>query len=208
MGTIYGDALKSGGKFDFSGANVTVNDLPYNVYAWDANGQLIGRSSPLNTANLTLGQHDVYFRDYPDIKWQVQHIDGDYVYLALYPMIDTSAFGSSTTYSGSTIASKCTTFLNNTIPNVADYLEDVTVNGVTAKVFIPSYDQLNSDWNWPKAGVSNRICQYNGSDCYYWTSSAYNSSTVWFVSVNGYFDHDYSPSYVHGFRPAVKVRYK
>lgn len=163
--------------------------------------------SILNTDSPTLGE-TAYFRDYPDITWQVQHLDGDYVYLALYPMTETSAFGSSTSYSGSTIASKCTTYLNNIIPNVADYLESVTVNGVTAKVFIPSYDQLNTEWDWPKAGASNRICQRSGSNRVYWTSTAFNSDFVYYVLSNGNFNNDYQLDLTYGFRPAVKVNYK
>jgi len=164
-------------------------------------------TNPLNTDQLTLGQTGVYFTAYPDITWQVQHLDGNYVYLALYPMTETTTFGSSTTYSGSTIATKCTTYLNSTIPNVADYLESVTVNSVTAKVFIPSYDQLNSEWDWPKAGASNRICQLNGFNKAYWTSTAINSSYVWYVSDSGGLG-SYTPSFTIGFRPAVKVQYK
>lgn len=193
--------------FDFSGANVTVNDLPYGVYAWNANGQLI--TGPiLNTDSPALGE-TVYFTAYPSITWQVQHLDGNYVYLALYPMTENSIFGSSESYSGSTIASKCTNYLNNTIPNVADCLEEVTVNGVTTKVFIPSYNQLTSEWYWPKAGSSNRICQLNGSNSAYWTSTGTGSgyNYVWRVSASGDIGGVES-SYAAGFRPAVKVQYK
>ena len=164
-------------------------------------------TNPLNTDQLTLGQTGVYFTTYPSITWQVQHLDGDYAYLALYPMTETTTFGSSTTYSGSAIATKCTTFLNNTIPNVADYLEEVTVNGVTAKVFIPSKAMYETDWDWPKAAAANRVCQLNGSNKPYWTSTAYDSSYVWYVNNYGLFVNVY-PTQTHGFRPAVKVRYK
>lgn len=149
----------------------------------------------------------VYFNAYPSITWQVQHVEGDYAYLALYPMTETTKFGSNTTYSGSTIASKCTTFLNNTIPNVADYLEAVTVNEVTAKVFIPSRAMYEFEWDWPKAGTSNRICQRYGSNYSYLTSTAYDSSRVWRVNDDGSFYYN-GLSVAVGFRPAVKVRYK
>ena len=166
-------------------------------------------TNPLNTDQLALGQTGIYFTAYPNITWQVQHLDGDYAYLALAAMTETSEFGprAVTSYSDSTIASKCTTFLNNTIPNVADCLEEVTVNGVTAKVFIPSYEQLSSEWDWPKAGASNRICQLNGSNQAYWTSTAFSSSYVWHVDNYGDFDCR-DPTDTIGFRPAVKVRYK
>lgn len=182
-------------------------------------------TNPLNTDQLTAGQHDVYFTAYPSIKWHVDHIDGDYVYLGLYTITETTQFGSSTTYSGSTIASKCTTFLNNTIPNVADYLESVTVEGVTNKVFIPTYYQMsgrtgygdtsgpiftyvaNASISTRKTIISNDWTQ-NPPDYGLWLSTASGSSNVWRVNSDGGFDSIGRPSTTYGFRPEVKVRYK
>lgn len=163
---------------------------------------------PLNTDRLTPGQTEIYFTAYPSVKWQVMHLSGNYVYLALTPMTETTTFGSDTTYSGSTIAAECTTYLNNTIPNVADYLESVTVDGVTAKVFVPSKAQLESEWDWPKAGASNRICQLSGSNEEYWTSSTISYRYVCYVATNGSFNNGGRPGNSRGFRPAVKVQYK
>ena len=185
------------------------NGTDYDTVHLETDGSVVeveapGKVSILNTDSPTLGE-TVYFRDYPDITWQVQHLDGDYAYLASYPIIGTTQFdpNNSTSYSGSTIASKCTIFLNDTIPNVADCLEEVTVNGVTAKVFIPSLNQLNSEWDWPKAGASNRSCQRSR----YWTSTAASTSYVSYVDTYGDFTSNYS-SITMGFRPAVKVNYK
>jgi len=167
--------------------------------------------NPLNKDSMTLGDNTVYFTAYPSIMWQVQHIDGDYVYLALYPMTETSQFRSSgSSYSGSIIAQKCAEYLTNTIPNVARYLEDVTVNGVTAKVFIPSKAMYDTEWDWPKSGQSNRICYLNGSNTAYWTSTAYDSRYVWIVLRDGdLYGYNIIPNdNSRGFRPAVKVRYK
>jgi len=164
--------------------------------------------NPLNKDTMTLGDETVYFTAYPSITWQVQHLDGNYAYLALYPITERSVFGSSTTYSGSTIAQKCTDYLNNTIPNVADYLEEVTVNGVTAKVFIPSKAMYQTEWNWPKTSASNRSCMINGAYIAYCTSTAADSGSVWSVSGDGNFYSGYGPSAAFGFRPAVKVKYK
>lgn len=163
--------------------------------------------NPLNTDLMLLGDKTVYFNAYPEIKWQVQHVDGDYVYLALFPMLKESVFGSSSIYSGSTIASECTSFLNDMIPNIASYLELVTVESVTSKVFIPSYSQLISDWDWPKQSASNRICRYNGTNYSYWTSSYYRSGSAWSVTSFGVFSNNLSDNR-DGFRPAVKVRYR
>ena len=192
------------------------NGTDYDTVHLETDGSVVevelsgGEVSILNTDSPVLGDKTVYFRDYPDIKWQVQHIDGDYVYLALTGNVETSAFGSNTTYSGSTIASKCTTFLNNTIPNVAQYLEDVTVEDVTAKVFIPSKAMYESDWDYPKQSVHQRrtaIDNWSSVTYSIWTSTAGGSSYVWKVEGNGEF-YSSHPSNTFGFRPAVKVKYK
>lgn len=200
---------------DIDGANVTVT-VPEEF------------DNPLNTNQLTAGQHDVYFTAYPDIMWHVDHVDGDYVYLGLYTITETTPFRSSgSSYSGSTVASKCTTYLNNTIPNVAQYLEDVTVEGVTAKVFIPTYYQFsgntgygdtsgpvftyiaNASFDTRKTIISNDWTQ-NPPNYGVWLSTAYNSSYVWNAYYNG--SIAYGPpsgtSRTLGFRPEVKVRYK
>lgn len=180
-------------------------------------------TNPLNTDQLTLGQHDVYFTAYPNLKWCVDHLEGDYAYLGLYNCTEQTNFGINTTYSGSTIAAKCITFLNNTIPNVADYLEDVTVHGVTNKVFIPSYkmfsgtassggvDANDPTFSWPSASANNRkACVSNWStiNSYFWLSSPDGSSYVWRVGYTGGFNTTRYMSTSCGFRPEVKVRYK
>ena len=198
---------------DIDGANVTV--------------AMQEKITILNTDNPTPGDI-VYFRDYPDISWHVDHVDGDYVYLGLYTITETTQFRptSGKGYPGSTIASKCTDYLNNTIPNVADYLESVTVYGVTNKVFIPTYYQMSGDSSWG-GDVSGPIFTYiaNASSDVrktiisndwtqdppnygVWSSSQFASGTVcWFVTQNGTFSYTGSDA-AYGFRPEVKVRYK
>lgn len=183
--------------------------------------------NPLNTDNPALGEI-VYFNAYPDIKWHVDHVDGDYAYLGLYTLTETTQFNpiyGSLDYAGSTIASKCTTFLNNTIPNVAKYLEDVTVEGVTNKVFIPTYYQMsgkagtgdtsgpvftyiaNASGDTRKTIISN---DWNDNPPNYgvWLSSPNNSWGIWYVDNRGEFYYYEEPDYVRGFRPEVKVKFK
>lgn len=175
-------------------------------------------TSPLNTDQLTLGMNTVYFTAYPDLKWCVDHLDGDYAYLGLYNASETTAFGADATYSGSTIAAKCTDFLNNTIPLVADYLENVTVEGVTNKVFIPTYYQFSGNtgygdtsgpvFDYPSASATNREACYAAlSDNTMWLSSTDRVSLVRRVFSGGYIGNGY-PSFSYGFRPEVKVRYR
>jgi len=164
--------------------------------------------NPLNTDTMTLGDATVYFTDYPSIKWQVMHVDGNYVYLALAYVSETSAFGANATYSGSTLASKCVDYLNNTIPNVADKLENVTVNGVTAKVFVPSRNQLATDWDYPKQGDTYRQVSKAEGIAYYWTSSMYSSTKPYYVRGSGSLGNNNTSDNAYGFRPAVKVQFK
>ena len=177
-------------------------------------------TNPLNTDQLALGQHDVYFKAYPDIKWCVDHLDGDYVYLGGYNISETTQFGSSTTYAGSTIAHKCTEYLNNIIPNVAQYLEDVTVEGVTNKVFIPTFYQFSGDYtegdasdpvfDYPSASASNRRACYAAS-CIntMWLSTTVSyTKSLWIVHDDGNFGTTGNPSETRDFRPEVKVRFK
>lgn len=181
--------------------------------------------NPLNTDQLTLGQHDVYFTAYPSIMWHVDHIDGNYVYLGLYNVTERTEFGqydSVTLYRLSTIASKCTTFLNNTIPNVADCLESVRVEGVTNKVFIPTYYQMSGQtgygdtsgpvFTYLSGSATNRVNMINnnwGSISHrVWLSTERTSGgDVWSVGNDGSIG-GLSSSYARGFRPEVKVQYK
>lgn len=154
----------------------------------------------------------VTFAAYPDIRWVIQHIDGEDVYLATETAVRECTFGidtiASVKYSESTLYAHCIMYLNETIPNLANCLESVTVNGVTYKVFIPSKEQLNSEWDWPSAAEANRICQYNGSNTAWWTGSSNYPRYVWYVTDDGYFDNLYSPSNVLGFRPAIRMKYE
>ena len=226
--TSVATATRSGSTVTVNSVNSTTGSATITVSATGGNYTAASKTcdvtatffvNPLNTDQLTLGQTDVYFTAYPSIKWCVDHLDGNYVYLGGYNINETTQFRSSgTSYSGSTIASKCTTYLNNTIPNVADYLEDVTVEGVTAKVFIPTYYQFSGQtgygdtsgpvFSYPSASADNRKACYAAlTSNAMWLSTAYDSSYVWRVSYSGNFDNS-SPSNTRGFRPEVKVRYK
>jgi len=183
---------------------------------------------PLNTDQLSLGQHDVYFKAYPSIKWCVDHIDGDYVYLGLYNATEKTQFNyinfiNNAFYGCSTIAYRCHEYLNNIIPNVADYLEPVTVNGVTSKVFIPSYKMFSGEaspngidandltFDWPSVSKYNRmvcVSDWSAIGNNFWLSSPNGSYYIWFVGIDGRFYGDVGPTNSFGFRPEVKVRFK
>ena len=136
-------------------------------------------------------------------NWIVAHKSGNNIYVSDSVIESTTVFGNNTAYSGSTLASVASTFQNNLgltaveqslIPNTA-------VNGVTAKVFVASYEQMNGGWSYFNSN-QRRICNYNGSAQLYWSSSPGSSGSVWFVTTDGSLDGDY-PDRTNGFRPSV-----
>ena len=136
--------------------------------------------------------------------WILCHIDGKKYYLAAKDIAEITQFGSNNRYSGSTLASRATVYQNKLAATynsiVTNHLSDVTVNDVTAKVFAASYDQMNGGFSY-FSGNSRRICNYNGSAQWYWTSSPSSTGGVWLVDAGGSFH--YSPGASYGFRPFV-----
>ena len=150
---------------------------------------------------LTLGQTIKYCEK----DWILCHIDSKKHYLAASNIYEKTVFSNgSTTYAGSTLANRALVYQNNLIDTydayATDYLSDVTVNGVTAKVFVASYEQMNGGFSYFNSN-SRRICKYDGEAAWYWTSSPYGGG-VWGVGTGGSLS-DYSPSGTGGFRPFV-----
>ena len=117
-------------------------------------------------------------------------------------MVETTEFGRNNVYRGSTIANKCASYLNNFSASAQSFMQNVTVNGVTAKVFVPSYEQVYGGFSYYNNNA-NRICQLNGVNSYWWTSSpigGYISS----VNTAGMLDGD-APDRNLGFRPHICI---
>ena len=124
------------------------------------------------------------------LEWVVQHIDGNRVYLALRTITDVCA--------GDNTDSMLKTFTKKMRPLIS----------CNFRAFVPSREQLETEWDWPKAGASNRICQLNGSNERYWTSTADGSGISyvnWYVNDNGVFCTTFFPSHSSGFRPAIEI---
>lgn len=146
---------------------------------------------------------------YDNRSWLVVHHVNKLWYLALSEIWQNTAFGSSNTYNGSTIATLCTTWMNNYISsNAQQFMQNVTVQGVTNKVFIPTYDQCNSDFEYYNGNASHRICKYNGSNATWWTSSPSSSGGVYYVRSDGsILNFSNFPSSSFGFRPHICISY-
>ena len=156
----------------------------------------INKSVPSIGSTLKIGSYD----------YIICHDDGTNVYAITNTIPDTCAFGNNTTYAGSDLANKCTSWYNNYVPAVwkdAGVLNNVTVNGVTAKCFVPSYEQFNGGFSYFNSD-SRRVCQYGETDQWYWTSSARSSSRVWDVSDRGSLNYN-DPGSTFGFRPCLAI---
>ena len=137
-------------------------------------------------------------------SWIVCHRDGNKYYLALSEIASMTRFGNenNNTYAGSTLASVAKQYesgLNSDI--IALYAIDTTVENVTSKVFAASYDQMDGEFSYFNSD-SRRICKYDGSNQWYWTSSPDSGGGVWGVDVDGSLDYS-GPSTSGAFRPFV-----
>lgn len=136
-------------------------------------------------------------------SWIVCHRDGNKYYLALSEIVSLTKFGSDDRYAGSTlesVASQYESGLNSDI--IALYAIDTTVNNDTSKVFVATYDQMNGGFSYFNSN-SRRICKYDGSNQWYWTSSPTGGGYVWNVNSDGNLNNTYGPSHTGGFRPFV-----
>ena len=137
--------------------------------------------------------------------WRVVHNSGNQWYLALSNIVENTQFGSNSVYNGSTLAGKCVSWQSANLSATAlDYCNNVTVNNVTAKVFVPSYEQVNSGFSYYNS-TANRICQLNGANSIWWTSSP-DSFYVYRVYTEGSIGSD-DPRRSYGFRPHVCITF-
>lgn len=213
----YWEQMYNEKTFDFSGANVTLNDLPAGVYAWDASGTLIGREaipgeygSNVISGTLTKGS---YVR-FDGIDWIIANVSGNTYTLMLKRMTETTVFGSSLDYNGSTIAYKCTTFQNAMSANALSVVNSKTVQSVTAKVWIATKANIVSwtdssyptsdSWSGIRKWAANADTEFSNNINYYWCSDPYTSSMVWDINCEGGFNA-YYPSAAYGFRPCIEV---
>ena len=183
-----------GGKTASQTVTVTSDKNDYFV---DMRNDFIPLSGELKVGNLVT---------FDDKSWRVVHQEGTHWYLAAEEIYSLTAFGSNTTYKGSTLATVAANYQTQQLSATAlEYCNNVTVNGVTNKVFVPSYEQVNGGFEYYNSNA-RRICQYNDANQYWWTSSPDSSSTVYFVRADGSIFSS-SPSLSGGFRPHVCINF-
>ena len=132
--------------------------------------------------------------------WIVCHVDyiQKLAYLACTVIVQNTTFGSSTSYSSSQLKNVAKAFENNMSSAALARMQNVTVHGVTAKVFAATYDQMNGGFAYFNSN-ERRVCQNQ----WYWTSSPGSGSLVWTVGADGGLRTYYGPSDSGGFRPFV-----
>ena len=153
---------------------------------------------------LTIGLGD-------DVKWGgytwiVVQRTGSTVYLALDHIYEMCQFNSngSTAYSGSNLAARAKAFENALPASALANAVNTTVNGVTSKIFVASYEQVNGGFTY-FSGNADRICLYaNGAAQWWWTSSPDGGGGVYRVNSGGSID-GLGPTGTYGFRPFVGI---
>ena len=138
--------------------------------------------------------------------WIVVHTD--YIkriaYLGSTVIVTAVAFGSSEKYKGSTLATVAANFEKSMSSEALSIMNNVTVNDVTAKVFVPSLEQVGGDFSYFKQ-EANRICKYNGDVYYWWTSSKYyNNYRAYYVTQAGGCTDNHVGN-ICGFRPFIAL---
>lgn len=90
-------------------------------------------------------------------NWTVVHVTTDLIYMILTNIYSMTTFGSNTRYSQSNLIGLCNTFLNSMDAPYRNALADVTVNGVTQKVFVPAHGMVcnNSPTPYNGDGTNN-----------------------------------------------------
>ena len=197
------------------------NTIPGNIYYNNAkvqnvyyNNTKVWSSRPPVTGDLVVGN----IVTFDNKTWRVVHNTGNQWYLGLsvvslveeIPFDENGGYYTVPSYSGSTLANKCASYLNNFSANAQSFMQNVTVNGVTAKVFVPSFEQVSGGFSYYNSN-DNRICDYdqpNASKAYWWTSSPYLEDTgrSYCVDDIGMFEASYIWDN-RGFRPHICIIY-
>lgn len=89
-------------------------------------------------------------------------------------------------YNDSTVASMCNTYLTQFSDNAKKYMVDVTVEGVTNKVFVPTHDQVNGGFSWYNSNANRTVKRDTDKvNMSWWTSSSYNNSNLLYTIEGG-----------------------
>lgn len=125
---------------------------------------------------------------YDDKSFVVVHNEGTKWYLAKEYITDQTTFSNKTPalYNDSTVASMCNTYLTQFSDNAKKYMVDVTVEGVTNKVFVPTHDQVNGGFSWYNSNANRTVKRdVDKVNMSWWTSSSSNNSNLLYTIEGG-----------------------
>ena len=159
----------------------------------------------LISGNVELGN----YVDMGGYTWLVCHIDDNDFYLILNTIQETCKFNDEYTLVcvGSDIANKCSSFLATLPGPVQTLLQMTSVEGVTAKIFIPSYSHMNGGFSWFNSNSRRIACDESGTPIPYWLSTSGYSEHMYTIDASGAIsDRKYYPMEGPlGFRPACRI---
>lgn len=157
-------------------------------------------------------------------NWTVVHVTTDLIYMILTNIHSKCKYGPYGRYHDSTVYAQCREFLNTIDAVYRNALSDVTIDGITCKVFLPTvvmagtgvsnhdytkyptFDYFNSKYT---NEYSNRKANYNGTATPWWLSDGFNEAdSSWYVTNRGRILASGDITSTYGFRPSVAMRRK
>lgn len=157
-------------------------------------------------------------------NWTVVHVMSDLIYMILTAIHSKCKFGPYGRYSDSTVYAQCVEFLDTINATYRTASQDMTIDGVTCKVFVPNVEMVCtgvSGFDYTKYPTfeyfnskytneyTNRKANYNGTATPWWLSDGFNlADSSWYVTNRGRVlgSGDITSSF--GFRPCVAVKRK
>lgn len=162
---------------------------------------MLGIVTPIVRAKIRIGGFD----------YLVVHMDTDIVYAILETWVQNTPYGGisgSAAYSGSIVANLCTTWYNSYVPielKTAGTFVNVEIEGVTSPCFIPTYDQINSGWDYFNSAETRIFYDAANTAHEWWTSSTYSSSAMYYVNKSGDHKNGLGLGSMLGFRPCLAI---
>lgn len=183
------------------------NTIPGNIYYGGAavqnvyyNNTKVWSAIPLS-GTLAVGNTVTF----DDKSWIVVHNSNNQWYMALSTFITNTQFGKTFLYKDSILADKCISWMNENLSTSAlAYCNDVTVEDVTNKVFIPTYTQVNGGFSYYN---SNANRQYHHVDelIFPWWTSSNKGPNIYFVRDDGSISSLAYPTSHYAFRPHICI---
>lgn len=144
--------------------------------------------------------------DFAGYKWIVVNDNGNgTVVLAMQYIYDSTVFGPNSTYAGSTLENITKSYENSFPPDALSQIVSTTVNGVTSKVFVPSQENVNGGYDY-FSDDNSRICQKDGRDQIWWTSSSTSDNKLYVVITTGQVLSGRAPNNPAGARLFITIK--